>query len=725
MAQSELISFEIATNKNYEPNWHHEIIAESLQDIEAGKLRYLMIMCPPRSGKSQQATIDFPAWYLGKHPDKEVITASYSGELAFKFGGETRDLISSVAYKSIFPNVLLKEDEKSKGNWRTRQNGSYISLGIGGAATGRGADIFIIDDPLKNREEANSQTFRDSRWDWYRSTARTRLSPTGAIILILCLTGDTSILMADGSKKLLRDIRIGDRVKTYNNGKLSDSFVKNWKNNGQDFILKIITSSGRIIRGNERHPFLTYHNGKLQWTRIKDLTTEHKIVTLKDSGENGKENIALNVKSQFQHKGIVPRTMRRKCGLMVIVHHLFIIKGLALIRNSSFFMALLLRNMRDLVKNKMESVPFAGNCLKLMLVPAGVASSALTTAIKQEKLEDCYAIIATSQLDILKLKKQPLLWQNTSDFTLEDIISVNPDGVEEVFDIQIEKTENFIANGVVSHNTRWHKDDLAGRLLAQEGDKWKVICFPAIAIEDEKFRKKGEALWPSRYSLKEILDIKNTLGSYEFSALYQQTPISSESQEFKESWFKYRTLEYVDHLQTRNFLTIDTAMSEKASADNVGWCRNFVDRENNWNLIAFKTKDNPRDLISRIFQLQEEDGYEKIGIEKTIYSDVLKFLLEDEQRKRNKFLPIVMVEHKQIAKETRIRGLIPRYENKTIYHIDAKDLEEELLNFPKGVHDDVCDAAAYQFQIAEPPAGLREELGVLNNRKRFGHNLTK
>lgn len=139
---------------------------------------------PPRHGKSQLASIYFPAWFLGRNPEQEIITTSYSGELAKKFGGDTRDIISDAQYQAIF-DIQLKEDSQAKNLWKTQQGGSYTAVGRGGTITGRGADVLLIDDPIANREEAESKTIRDSVWDWYTSTVYTRLEKGGAIIIIM------------------------------------------------------------------------------------------------------------------------------------------------------------------------------------------------------------------------------------------------------------------------------------------------------------------------------------------------------------------------------------------------------------------------------------------------------------------------------------------------------------------------------------------------------------
>jgi phage terminase large subunit-like protein len=197
------------------------------------------------------------------------------------------------------------------------------------------------------------------------------------------------------------------------------------------------------------------------------------------------------------------------------------------------------------------------------------------------------------------------------------------------------------------------------------------------------------------------------------------TPITEEEREFKIPWIKHREVIEIDNLLHRRFLTIDTAISKAVSADFTGIIDNCVDKDNFWNLRAYKFKIDPKELIDLLFNWHEKNNYEKIGIEKTIYLQAIKPFLDDEMRKRNKFLPIVELLHNQIQKETRIRGLIPRYESGSIFHIkgECKPLEDELYVFPKGLHDDVLDALAYQHQIAEAPAmDIEETLQIVQNR---------
>lgn len=387
---------------------------------------------------SQQCSIDFPAYFLGRNPEKEIIIASYSADLAQDFGGKTREKVDGDSFKAIFPDVWLKPDEKARGRWRTNEGGGYSSAGVGGPMTGRGAHVLLIDDPTKNREEADSSVYREKNWDWFTSTAFTRLEPGGVAIIIA---------------------------------------------------------------------------------------------------------------------------------------------------------------------------------------------------------------------------------------------------------------------------TRWHMADLSGRIMANpdfEG-MWKRISFPALALPGDVLRKQGSALWPGRYNENALANIKTIIGPYDWAALYQGSPILNADQEFKPEWRRKTTEEAVSMMSTRRFLTIDTAMSKKAQADYTGFVDNRVNKENFWHLKAWRAKIGPEELVNAIFTLHTSNNYEKIGIEKTTYTQGLKPYLDSEQRKRNTFLPIVELEHSGVNKEVRIRGLIPRYAAGSIFHIDSQcsALEEEQETFPSGIHDDVLDSAAYQLQVAD------------------------
>jgi len=151
------------------------------------------------------------------------------------------------------------------------------------------------------------------------------------------------------------------------------------------------------------------------------------------------------------------------------------------------------------------------------------------------------------------------------------------------------------------------------------------------------------------------------------------------------------------------FQHVHTAMSKKTQADYCGFVDNSVDKENFWNIKAWRARLGPEELVDNLFALHERRHYSAIGIEKTSYTWGLKPFIDAEQRLRNKFLPIVELEHSQTNKEVRIRGVIPRYASGSIRHVEGAcdALEEEQMQFPNGAHDDVLDALAYQVQIVK------------------------
>ena len=183
LARRHLIDFIRYTFSGYEAALHHTLIADHLEAVECGKLDRLMITMPPRHGKSELASRRFPAWFLGRNPDKSIIAASYNSDLASDFGREVRNIVAEPEYRAIF-RTDLASDSRAANRWNTTDGGSYVAAGVGTAVTGRGADILLIDDPLKDREEADSEIRRKRIWDWYTSTAYTRLAPGGRIVVI-------------------------------------------------------------------------------------------------------------------------------------------------------------------------------------------------------------------------------------------------------------------------------------------------------------------------------------------------------------------------------------------------------------------------------------------------------------------------------------------------------------------------------------------------------------
>lgn len=446
----------IGIDRSYQLKWFHQEIARKLQRgyerLQNGEDVRMMIFMPPRHGKSDMTTQKFPSWVLGKDPTTPIMVASYSDELATDFGQKTRGIMQCPEYQVMYP-TRLRADAKAKGRWLTEDGGSYTAVGVGGALTGRGFKIGIIDDPFKNREEADSITIRESRHKWYQSTFSTREEGNSMIVFIL---------------------------------------------------------------------------------------------------------------------------------------------------------------------------------------------------------------------------------------------------------------------------TRWHEDDLAGRVIKEQREakalgeaheNWEIIEYKAIATEDHANRLEGEALWPDKFPLEKLMTKKATMGSYEFSSLYQQNPVDDENRKFKQAWFKYRSYEEMSSKDTYNVMTIDPRGKDdiKLGKDFIGVTVNLIDSEGNWNLVSYRMKLNATQLVDLIFTWWQKYNLHKIGIEDNQFTQGLKVSWEEQSRLRRIFPYIELLKHGGTQKELRIEALVPRYERSSIYHLtiggtnQCVDLEEELALFPKASNDDASDSAAYQSQVAARP----------------------
>ncbi len=439
------------------PNWHHEVIAQALERVASGKDRRLMIFMPPRNGKSELASVKFPAWFLGRKPEKKVICCSYSAELAEDFGRYTRDQVEMETHKMCFPKCILRKGSKSATKWKVSNRGGFTGTGVGGSITGAGADVLIIDDPIKNREEAESPTVRRKIWEWYTSTAFTRLEKGGAVIVIL---------------------------------------------------------------------------------------------------------------------------------------------------------------------------------------------------------------------------------------------------------------------------TRWHDDDLAGRLLELEGEKgqvwdkesgkwitqtefggktgkWNVVKFPAIATENEQFRKEGEALWPDKYDLEDLMEIKAAVGVRDWAALYQQDPVIEGGNEFKVEWFK--TWDKLPP-NLRYVTTVDLAVSKNKKADESVVMTTAMDMNQRIYVIEYKNwKANPSEVMDEIYRQQGKYS-STVGMEAVGYQQSMMHFMRLEGAKRGKYLHVQPISTRS-NKEEKIRGLIPFYSNGLVYHPqnDKDTLEEQLIRFPNAKHDDVIDAFSMAIPMLQRP----------------------
>tara|TARA_Y100000592_G_scaffold4939_1_gene7037 strand:- start:1043 stop:2560 length:1518 start_codon:yes stop_codon:yes gene_type:complete len=181
---SSFLDFVTAIWSEFISGEHHAKMAKAFDDIASGKLKRLIINMPPRHTKSEFASHLFPAYLLGKNPKLKIIEATHTADLAINFGRKVRDLIDSEEYNQLFPETELKADSRSAGKWLTNKGGEYYAAGTGGALAGRGADLFIIDDP-HSEQDAMSDKALDEAYEWFMTGPRQRLQPGGAIVIVM------------------------------------------------------------------------------------------------------------------------------------------------------------------------------------------------------------------------------------------------------------------------------------------------------------------------------------------------------------------------------------------------------------------------------------------------------------------------------------------------------------------------------------------------------------
>ena len=482
LARRHLIHFTTRRLPRYKAGWFHHMVAHELEqfsDQVANELSpRLMLFAPPRHGKSQLGSIDFPAFHLGRNPWHQYIGVSYSAPLAYKFSRAVQDIVDSDDFELLFPDCKLREDMSSVEEWGTTQEGVYTAAGVGGPISGKGAHILNIDDVIKNREDADSPAYRQMVQDWYTSTAYTRLMPGG---------------------------------------------------------------------------------------------------------------------------------------------------------------------------------------------------------------------------------------------------------------------------GVLAINTRWHDADLMGWLMAmmqeaekiaqttgewpEDFDKWRVVEYPAIAIEDEKYRKKGEALHPERYSLKALLRTRRTLGERDFQALYQQRPAPEDGEYFTKECIQYFEGN-PDLSEMAIIMAGDLAISKKEFADySVFVVPGITANDDIYVLDVRRGRWDSLEILNEMFALYRKYRPQLIGleegqIEKAIGPFLQKRIMEEKLFAMN----IESLKAGKRDKELRARPIQGRMKQRKVFIAKGRDWTEpfvsELLRFPNGVKDDQVDALAWIGQMLASvnftPRRFAPKKGWRDKLKRLG-----
>lgn len=733
LAQVKFLAFVQSVWPGFIYGRHHARIAQEFERVVNGECKRLIINLGPRHTKSEFGSYLLPAWFLGRFPEKKIIQCSHTAELAVGFGRKVRNLVGSPAYQEIFPGVGLQTDSKAAGRWNTSAGGDYFAIGVGGAVTGKGADILIIDDPHSEQEAAiaaSNPEIYDKVYEWYTSGPRQRLQPGGAIIIIQCMTGDTPVLMCTGSVKPLKNLCVGDEIATYDNGKLSTTKVLNHQSNGVDKVWKIRTTSGTIVRANERHPFLVDDNGGRKWIRLKELKVGMSLVKLKGVTDLQGHSLFRDIAPLAKRETVtiertqmppimklgITESIKEKHALKKVVHNLQRLRVYVahiLVKHTGHQEK---TDLRQKLNTQIELKVGTGlplttliKCLKSKEVdaqsakkfhqqktqrPTGTENSVSTTATILEKLEGYFAMIATSLLGTQNQKKQ--LWQSRiiSEFITDKIVEISFEGEEEVFDVEVERTENFIANGFVSHNTRWSKRDLTGQVIeaaAQRGNEdWRVVELPAVL-------PSGKPLWPEFWSIEELEATRDAIDVSKWQAQYQQNPTSEEGAIIKREWWG-RWPSDTPPQTTYVMQTWDTAFEKNQRADYSActtWGVFYKDDENGIkqaNIILLDAKRGRYEFPELKQIVLDEYRYwepDSIIIEKKASGAPLIYELRSMGIPVGEFTPT-----RGNDKISRLNSVADLFASGRVWVPNtrfADEVVEEVAAFPAGQHDDYVD----------------------------------
>lgn len=733
------------TKTEYQRAGHSNMLCDIVQNIQSRKTKRVAVAIPPQHGKTIHLTQLGLAWLWGKNPKERIIVATYNQTRADELGHEFRQMIKDrPVYQQVFPEVEFVKEAKSKSFMQNTAGGKIFFIGVGGSITGRTADKIIIDDPYKGDDDEFTDAHLEKIWSWFFKVAYSRASNRTGICVIHCMTGDTPVLMGNGKEKLLKDIRTDDMVASYKDGNIVSSKVLNWKNQGSDKLFTIKMKSGINVRANARHPFLVYNNGEELWQRtdsIKKGTLIRRVI-----GENGKIKNAQskNVINQQDVKDYANLTIAKKDGQKDIDHHHVIHKK----EEKHIYdtdMESRLNNIKNYLMNKKGCVQFVKNFLRRIIIKlSGMVNSLLIIVIKQEKSEDCYVTNVTLQSD---MGEQEIFYGqqlNTLTVINDEVVDVIEEGYDDVFDIQVENTENFIANGLVSHNTRWHEDDLIGRLCDPShperkkrfsgiADDWEHMNIPgviksknlahALGLDLEKQtdskvisqfgNEPMTALWPKEKSLEFFAQWKKG-DPRSFSALVMGSPAPDEGVYFTEDMImEYGPADIPNNL--RKYGASDHAVSEKQQRDfTVLGCVGVDDEDNIWVLP---------DLV--MDRMETDRTVEEILGQMNIHQPMM-WWMESEliSKSFGPFLRKRMVETKTFTmidpvvptkdKRSRARSIQGRMSMRKVFFprfapwwVDAKN---QLLKFPYGANDDFVDF------MAHIGLGLTKELAASPDR---------
>ena len=658
------------------------------------------------------------------------------------------------------------------------KEGTVSATGVGTVNVGMHYDYIIADD-LHSEKNVGTKEQIDKVISHYRLLL-SLLEPGGTLIIIGCLVKGTKVLMADGTWKAIEKIRVDEEVKSWdNNGIMVNKRVEAVIPQGKAKVYELRTGN-HVIKATGNHPFLTSLKSfkRLDKLKVGDIIIGLDGLVSGESNLTKEEAWALgfmfgdgwitkhpNKKGSMRWatciaKGVYPELNNKITGFFENKFKTKKLNKQFKFKETKFGYY---RTEVAAVGKWLESVGFKGRAktkrvpdliykqniktrkafidgfvdadgyvdkkgrsnieicnkllledLKRLLLITGYKSSNIYSRIRENKAPHSKPgqLSESHHISFGKIKR--VLPKEFSEYKIESIKEL---GEEEVWDLTVADTHNFIAEGLVTHNTRWHYYDLYSYILEDEDEKdWETYIEKAI-------RDDGSLSFPSRLTKTFLQEQRNSQGSYVFSCQYLNSPVSEETQCFKRDYFKYwggvgdpYPVSDGKRVLLNIYILIDRAFSSKETADYTAVVVVGVSSSNNiYVLDALRKRCGLQELTEIVFRFQTKYGKERvkgIGLETINFEEAFSFFQEQMKKKNRFFILTRLMPGSRQSKNGRIEtALASRYANGVIYHRKRMiDFEDELLRFPVGTHDDLIDAFSYITQMMNPPTDPKFEL---------------
>jgi predicted phage terminase large subunit-like protein len=760
----------------------------------------LHIQSAREHAKTTCLSVKYPLWRVGRDPNLRVMIVSKSATLATSILREIQQNIeSNRQLQQVFP--ALKPDSPWSASElqvkRTRgvilKDPTFVGVGLHGPLTGKRADLIIIDDPF-DESEVRTEAQRKKVEDWIEKVLLPTLTPNGELVAVGCLVAGTKVLMADGTWKNIEDVVVGESVVSYDSIEKVEAMIPQ----GVADVYEVKTSNN-TLEGTPNHPFLVLDEGGTRWTKLEDLNIGDKLVSFrcKLDGENPKEltEEELWILGFMLGDGWITHHPNKKGSMRWLTCFATGVYDDINARVKSFF-----ENKFDMkmhyrergryyytevarVGRYLEEMGFKGNAktkripeyvftlplnLRHSFLDGFVAADGHTNKDGFKTIELCNEkLIKDLQLLIVisgfknnniyersRMSKPP----NSHDefmsksyhvgfgkvfhekhFAFSRVRSIKYVGKKEVYDLTISNTKNFVAEGLVVHNTPWHYDDywsrLEGKSIENDG-KYVVLKYPAIKnFHPDTPVEEWEVQWPQVWSAERLAERKKEIGTVKFGCLYLLDPSGFEGALFKREWLTFfdpsifNDSGYVQDFEY--YMAVDPNVSDNPESARCAIVTIAFDRRLG-DIYVLDVYAEPLDFPSQMKKIIEyakktrlpfmpwDVKIRQVGIEANTWQQIVS------KAAYAAGLPIKEIKQKQ-TKHERLVGIAPHFENHRIKFPHPKygvnwweKFESEYLSYPMGKYKDIMDGIELAFTTADISRGVGEPNFAFGDMPRWG-----